>query len=139
METTGNTSLKKVLLVSLVVIAGLSLLYVKPYFSFTYIQSQHQLLQQFYQAFPVLSIVDFTLVYVIVSTIGLPGLTILALLSGFIFGQYLEVIIILISFGLHCLCGYYVMRYFFKEWVEKNFGNQLNKIDNGIRENGWMY
>ena len=77
---------------------------------------------------PFLTAVSFFLVYVIVSTISLPGTTVLSFSGGFLFGFIKGFLISLFAVSIGSSFAFLITRYFLRDFFIKKAGSKLEKI-----------
>jgi len=109
------------------------------YFSLEYLKEQKQALNDFYQANPILVIVAFFLLYVAVTSLGLPAAAILTLAAGAIFGFWAGVIVVSFASTIGATIAFLLTRYLFQDAVQAKFGDRLETINTGIEREGAFY
>lgn len=126
-------------LISIVVIIGL-VVFLLRYFGITeYLSMDNiQQLRSWIEGFGIIAPIVFILLWIATCIFFLPGLPV-ALLAGFVFGPIWGVIWSSIGSTLGAtaafLVGRYAARSMVESWVEGN--KQFEKIDKGVREQGW--
>ncbi len=127
----------------LIVIAALIFLVIQQdllqFLTLESIKSQQTDLQQYVADNPFLSWALFFVVYVLVTAASLPGAAILTLLGGALFGLVAGVLIISFASTIGASIAFLLSRYFFKDWVEKKFGDTLKPFYTGVEKDGNFY
>lgn len=85
------------------------------------------------------SLVAFGLVYIGVTALSLPVAAPLSLLGGALFGRFLGTGVISIAATIGATLAMLASRYLFRDWVESRYSQTLDRINRGIRRDGWSY
>ncbi|MDB1124980.1 FAD-dependent oxidoreductase [Vibrio sp. kj40-1] len=88
---------------------------------------------------PVLVIGGFILLYVLVTTLSLPGSAMLTMTSGALFGLTEGVGIAIVASSTGALFAFLISRYLFRGFLEDRFPEQLIMINHGIEKEGAYY
>lgn len=83
---------------------------------------QHELMQ-FYQQQPGWVISVYSISYVAMAALSLPGAGMMSLAGGALFGFWIGVPIVLLSATLGATLAFLAARYLFRDWVEHYFGS----------------
>ncbi|WP_320169756.1 TVP38/TMEM64 family protein [Maridesulfovibrio sp.] len=108
-------------------------------FTLEYLKSSRQDFQLFYAENPAPTVLGFFVLYVIVVGLSLPGATVLGLAAGALFGFWAGVVIISFASSLGALIACFFSRYLFREYVQRKFGDRLERVNRGIAEEGAFY
>lgn len=109
------------------------------FFTLEYLKNSRQEFQTFYDQNPFWTISSFFLVYVFVVGINLPGATVLGLAGGALFGFTVGVLIISFASTVGATMACFFSRYLFRDYVQRKFGDRLDKVNKGIEEEGAFY
>jgi len=120
-------------------IAAFFILDLGQYFSLEYLKEQKQALNEFYRGNPVLVIAAFFLVYVVITSLGLPAAVILTLAAGAIFGFWTGTILVSFASTIGATVAFLLTRYLFRDAIQAKFGDRLEAINNGIEREGAFY
>lgn len=88
---------------------------------------------------PTLVIGGFILLYVVVTTLSLPGSAMLTMTSGALFGLVEGIGIAIIASSTGALFAFLLSRYLFRDFLEKRFPEQLMMINQGVEKEGAYY
>ncbi|MAH80701.1 MAG: hypothetical protein CMP39_03335 [Rickettsiales bacterium] len=123
------------------VIAFLMLIFfaLKQYVSIEFLQQNQEFLNNYYNNHKVLSVFLYILIFVIVSTLGLPAPYVFTLFAGYMFGFWYGLIWSLIAYTIHCLVNFLLARHLFREFVQSRFKETLKPINKGLEESGVFY
>ncbi|HSL91393.1 MAG TPA: TVP38/TMEM64 family protein [Candidatus Limnocylindrales bacterium] len=86
-----------------------------------------------------LSAAAFVAVYIIQTAFSLPGAAVLSLASGAIFGVLQGTLYVVTGATIGAILAFLVSRTLLRDWVVKRFGERMEGIDRGLRENGFSY
>ena len=109
------------------------------YLSLDYLKQKHQSILDFYAANRVLTIAVFFIGYVAATALSLPGAVILTLAAGAIFGLVTGLIIVSFASTLGATCAFLISRFLFRDSVQSKFGQHLETINKGVKEEGAFY
>ena len=76
-----------------------------------------------------------TIVWVVMAGFGLP----VALLSGFIFGKWLGIFLLVIGMSIGATILYIIGNYFFKEIIEERFLNKYKDLETKFKRSEFIY
>ena len=126
-----------------IVIAALAALFfatgAQDYLTLESLKGQKDTFISFYSENTGLTMIVYTLAYIAVTGLSLPGAAIMTLAGGAIFGVFLGTVIVSFSSSIGATCAFLVSRYLLKESVQKKFGDKLSSINEGIEKEGAFY
>lgn len=123
----------------LALVAAFFILDLGQYLSLDYLKQKHQTILDFYAANKVLTIAAFFCGYVVATALSLPGAVILTLAAGAVFGLVTGLIIVSFASTIGATVAFLISRFLFRDTVQNKFGNQLETINRGVREEGAFY
>ena len=127
----------------LILIAGVAILFfalgLQEYLTLEFVKTSQERFQEIYSRQPVRVIALFVAFYIPVIALNLPGATILGLAAGALFGALTGTVIISFASTIGATLACLLSRYLFRDWVQKKFGTQLERINEGIRKEGAFY
>lgn len=109
------------------------------FLSLEYLKQKHQTILDFYAENRLLTIVGFFGLYVAVAALSLPGAAILTLAAGAIFGFITGLVIVSFASTLGATLAFLISRFLFRDSVQSKFGDHLDTINNGVKEEGAFY
>ncbi len=128
-----------------IVLVGLALITVffatgtHHYLTLEALKEQKIAIDSFYQSHRLLTMFLYFTIYVAVTALSLPGAAILTLAGGAVFGLGMGTVIVSFSSTIGASCAFLVARYLFQDTVQNKFGDKLETINKGIREEGAFY
>ena len=109
------------------------------YLTLEELKSQQARLASFNQENPWLTALGFFIVYVVVTSLSLPGAAILTIAGGAIFGLFYGLIIISFASTLGATIAFLIARFLMRDQLESKFSSSLDKINDGIQKDGAFY
>ncbi len=110
------------------------------YMSLDYLQERHQLLSEYAAENRLSSIIYFFMLYLLASLLAVPGISILSLGAGAVFGFATACILVSFASTIGATLAFLLSRYLFKDIVQKNFSSNLqDKLNAGVEKEGAFY
>jgi uncharacterized membrane protein YdjX (TVP38/TMEM64 family) len=88
---------------------------------------------------PILVAGIYSLVYIVVTALSLPGAAIMTLSGGAIFGVVTGTALALVSATIGATCAFLIARLLLGNWVQNKFGDRIAPINQGIEKDGAFY
>ncbi len=134
-------SLKKYLPLFLIVVTSLTVWAtgLHHYLNIDTLRVYHQDLQNFVMQYLVMSVLIYSILYIAVVSLSLPVATFMTLLGGFLFGQVLGTVTVVISATLGATILFLTMRSASESYVREKAGPWLKKMQKGFQENALYY
>ena len=131
---------KKILLVLIGVgIAAFYFFDIQQYLSFEILKANRDRLNVVYQENSIIFIAGFIGIYFLTVSLSLPGAALLTLSAGAIFGSVLGTFLVNIGATLGATAAFLSARFIFRDWVESQFSDKLEFVNNGISDNATSY
>jgi pyruvate/2-oxoglutarate dehydrogenase complex dihydrolipoamide dehydrogenase (E3) component/uncharacterized membrane protein YdjX (TVP38/TMEM64 family) len=109
------------------------------YFSLEYFKSQQEAISTYFSAHPWQTAGIFFAVYVMVTSLSLPGAAIMTLVAGAIFGLLWGTVIVSFASSIGATLAFLTSRFLLRDWVQNKFGDKLRAINEGIAKDGPFY
>ncbi|WP_171029930.1 VTT domain-containing protein [Enterobacter sp. MF024] len=103
------------------------------------LQAQHQALLLYCQQAPLKSAALFFIVYVLVTTLSLPGAALLTLLGGALFGLWPGIVLVSFASTLGATLAMLTSRYLLRDWVQRRFAGPMRTVNQGVSRDGAFY
>ncbi|MFZ3618565.1 TVP38/TMEM64 family protein [Leclercia barmai] len=103
------------------------------------LQAQHQALLLYCQQTPLKSAALFFIVYVLVTTLSLPGAALLTLLGGALFGLWPGIVLVSFASTLGATLAMLTSRYLLRDWVQRRFAGPMRTVNQGVSRDGAFY
>jgi uncharacterized membrane protein YdjX (TVP38/TMEM64 family) len=136
-----SATINKILIVLavLVLILLFRILHLDHYLTLSYLKASREQFAQAYAERTVLVIACYMLIYVVATALSLPGAVILTLAGGALFGLVTGTIVISFASTVGATMACLVSRYLLRDWVQARFGDKLQRINEGMEEEGGWY
>ena len=112
---------------------------IQQYLSFEILKANRDRLNVVYQENSIIFIAGFIGIYFLTVSLSLPGAALLTLSAGAIFGSVLGTFLVNIGATLGATAAFLSARFIFRNWVESQFSDKLEFINNGISDNATSY
>lgn len=109
------------------------------YLSIPYIKASHAKLASFYAGRPIAVIAVYVTIYVIVTSLSLPGAAVLTLAGGALFGLWVGAFVVSFASTIGAALACLVSRFVLRDWVQSRFGDRLAVVNKGIEREGAFY
>lgn len=131
---------KIVLLLALSVLIGAFFLFdLGQYFSLGYIKDSQQRFQALYSEKTATVIAVYMGVYILVTSLSLPGAAIMTLAGGALFGLLVGTVVVSFASTIGATLACVVSRFVLQDWVQRRFGQRLVAVNQGIEREGAFY
>jgi uncharacterized membrane protein YdjX (TVP38/TMEM64 family) len=136
-----STTINRILIVLavLVLILLFRVLHLDHYLTLSYLKASREQFAQAYAERTVLVIACYVLIYVVATALSLPGAVILTLAGGALFGLITGTIVISFASTVGATLACLVSRYLLRDWVQARFGDKLQRINEGMEQEGGWY
>ena len=112
---------------------------IQQYLSFESLKANRDRLNVVYHENSIIFISGFIGIYFLTVSLSLPGAAVLTLTAGAIFGSVLGTFLVNIGATLGATAAFLSARFIFRDWVESQFSDKLEFINNGISDNAISY
>ena len=134
-------TIKKIIFVCvvLVFIAFLKVLHFEHYLTLSYIKSSQQKYMELYAAHGAFVVAGYMLIYIVVTSLSLPGAAVLTLAGGALFGLLTGTIVVSFASTIGATLACAVSRFLLRDWVQGKFGDRIAKVNEGMEREGAFY
>ncbi|NOQ65292.1 MAG: hypothetical protein GQ582_12345 [Methyloprofundus sp.] len=109
------------------------------YLTLEALKSQQAGIENYRATHPILLVVFYTLLYIAMTGLSLPGASILTLAGGAIFGVFWGTVIVSFASTIGATLAFLAARFLFRESVEAKFSDRLQAINDGVKQEGGFY
>ena len=135
-----TVSLKFILLVMvLILVLVFFILGLDQYFSFEYLKNTLDDFKSSYDQHKALTMAAYMGIYILVTSLSLPGAVIMTLAGGALFGLFYGTLLVSFSSTMGATLAFLFSRYLFKDWVQHKFSSKLAAINQGVEKEGGFY
>ncbi|MBS1127423.1 MAG: associated Golgi protein [Nitrospirae bacterium] len=133
--------LNKIIIIAVIVIAvaAFRIFNLGEYLSLSYIKESREKFESLYAEHTLPVIGGYMLIYILVTSLSLPGATIMTLAGGALFGLLRGTIIVSFASTIGATLACLVSRFILRDWVQGKFGERLKTVNDGIEREGSFY
>jgi uncharacterized membrane protein YdjX (TVP38/TMEM64 family) len=125
--------------VILALVAAFKLLHLDQYLTLEYLKSSQERFSSLYAARPTLVIGSYMAIYILVTSLSLPGAAVLTLAGGALFGFIAGTVIVSFASSIGATLACLVARFLLRDWVQGKFGERFTTVNQGIDREGAFY
>ena len=133
--------LKKIAII--VVIAGLiaavKVFHLDQYLTLSYLKGSLDKLKALYENHSLMVITGYFIIYVLTTSLSLPGASPLGIAGGALFGFWTATIVVSFASTIGATLACFVSRYLLRDWIQNRFGDKIAKVNAGIENEGVFY
>jgi uncharacterized membrane protein YdjX (TVP38/TMEM64 family) len=133
--------LKKIIIVLLIVATVGAYFYfdLGKYFTLSYLKESKEAFAALYDEHTVLVIAAYMALYIVVTSLSLPGAAVMTIAGGALFGLLVGTVAVSFASSIGATLACFVSRYLLRDWVQGRFGEKLRTINEGIEKEGAFY
>ncbi len=109
------------------------------YLTLDYLKASQDTFAQMYAEHQVLVIAGYMLIYILVTSLSLPGAAIMTLAGGALFGLVTGTLVVSFASTIGATLACLVARFLLRDWVQRKFGDNIAKVNAGIEKEGAFY
>lgn len=103
------------------------------------LKASHEGLVARYHARPLVSVLMFSLIYVVATALSFPGAAVLTLGGASVFGFWVSLAAVSFASTIGATLAFLSSRYLLRDWVARRFASSIPGIDEGVRRDGAFY
>jgi uncharacterized membrane protein YdjX (TVP38/TMEM64 family) len=133
--------IKKIIIVLIVIglIIAFRVFHLGEYLTLAYVKESQKHFTMLYEEHRVLVISVYIAIYLLVTSLSLPGAAVLGLAAGSLFGLLTGTIVVSFASTIGATLACAVSRFILRDWVQKRFGDRLKTVNEGIEKEGAFY
>jgi uncharacterized membrane protein YdjX (TVP38/TMEM64 family) len=141
MKKTGLKTIERVVLFAFFVfLAGLFFIFdIGQYLTLDYIKTSQIEYRAFYEDNTAWVIASYMAIYIAVAALSLPGAAALTIAGGALLGFVVGTVAISFASTIGATLACAASRFVFRDWVQMRFGDKLDTINQGVRNEGKFY
>ena len=126
--------LNKIIIIAVIVIAvaAFRIFNLGEYLSLSYIKESREKFESLYAEHTLPVIGGYMLIYILVTSLSLPGAAVMTLAGGALFGLLRGTIIVSFASTIGATLACLVARFILRDWVQGKFGERLKTVNDGI-------
>lgn len=128
-----------IVLVLIGLIAAFRILDLGDYFSLSHIKESQEKFEIMYTKHRAAVIVSYMGIYILATSLSLPGVIVMTLAGGMFFGLLTGTIVVSFASTIGATMGCFVSRFILRDWIQGKFGDKLKTVTEGIEKEGALY
>ena len=109
------------------------------YFTLFYVKSSQERFAALYAEHRFIVIAAYMLIYVLVTSLSLPGAAVMTLAGGALFGLGIGTLVVSFASTTGATLACFVSRSVLRDWVQNKFADKLKTVNEGIEKEGAFY
>jgi uncharacterized membrane protein YdjX (TVP38/TMEM64 family) len=134
-------TVRKIIILIIIVslIAAVKIFHLDEYLTLSYLKESLDKFKTLYENHRVLVIAGYFVVYVLTTSLSLPGASPLGIAGGALFGFWTATIVVSFASTIGATLACVVSRYLLRDWIQNRFGDRIAKVNEGIEKEGAFY
>lgn len=128
-----------IIVVILGIVVAFKIFNLGDYFTLSYIKASQHRFEVLYSEHQFLVIAGYMLIYILVTSLSLPGAAVMTLAGGALFGLLMGTVVVSFASTIGATLACFVSRFILRDWVQGKFGNRLKTVNEGIEKEGAFY
>ena len=128
-----------IVIVVIALIAAFNIFNLGDYLSLSYIKQTQEEFHAIYSENRTAVIAAYMAIYIIVTSLSLPGAVFMTLAGGALFGLVAGTVIVSFASTIGATAACFVARFILRDWVQNKFGDKLKAVNEGIEREGAFY
>ncbi len=133
--------LKKIviLIVIAALIVAVKIFHLDHYLTLSYLKGSLDKLKALYENHRLMVIAGYFIVYVLTTSLSLPGASPLGIAGGALFGFWTATIVVSFASSIGATIACFVSRFLLRDWIQNRFSDKIAKVNEGIEKEGAFY
>jgi uncharacterized membrane protein YdjX (TVP38/TMEM64 family) len=120
-------------------IAAVKLFHLDRYLTLSYLKESLENIKSLYENHRLLVIAGYFAIYVLTTSLSLPGASPLSIVGGAVFGLWTATLVISFASTIGATLACFVSRFLLRDWVQSKFSDKIAKVNEGIEKEGAFY
>ncbi len=109
------------------------------YLTLSYLKESLNEFKDLYEKHRVLVIAGYFVIYVLTTSLSLPGASPLSIVGGALFGFWITTLVVSFASTIGATLACFVSRFLLRDWVQSKFSDKIVKVNEGIEKEGAFY
>lgn len=133
--------MKKILILIIIVglIVAVKVFHLDQYLTLSYLKGSLDTLKALYENNNLMVIAGYFFIYVLTTSLSLPGASSLGIAGGALFGFWTATIVVSFASTIGATLACLVSRFLLRDWIQNKFGDRVKKVNEGIEKEGAFY
>ncbi|MEW6587201.1 MAG: TVP38/TMEM64 family protein [Nitrospirota bacterium] len=111
----------------------------RQYLTLSYIKESLDRFEMLYSHHPAAVIAAYMAIYILATSLSLPGAAVLTIAGGALFGLWTGTLVVSFASTTGATLACAVSRFILRDWVQNKFSQRLSKVNEGIAREGIFY
>lgn len=138
-KKSSNLNKIVIVLVIIVLVAVFKIFNLGDYLTLTYIKESQEKFQVIYSDNRAAVIGSYMLIYILVTSLSLPGAVVMTLAGGAFFGLVVGTVVVSFASTIGATFACLVSRFILRDWIQGRFGEKLKMVNEGVEKEGAFY
>jgi uncharacterized membrane protein YdjX (TVP38/TMEM64 family) len=133
--------LKKIVILIVIggLIAAVKVFNLDQYLTLSYLKGSLDKLKALYENHSLMVIAGYFIIYVLTTSLSLPGASPLGIAGGALFGFWTATLLVSFASTIGATLACVVSRYLLRDWIQNRFVDKIAKVNEGIEKEGAFY
>jgi uncharacterized membrane protein YdjX (TVP38/TMEM64 family) len=133
--------LKKIviLIVIAAIVVAVKVLNLDQYLTLSYLKGSLDKFRTLYENHRLMVIAGYFVIYVLTTSLSLPGASPLGIAGGALFGFWVATIVVSFASTIGATLACSVSRFLLRDWIQRKFNDKIAKVNEGIEKEGAFY
>ena len=133
--------LKKIVLLIFIaaIIVAVKVFHLDQYLTLSSMKGSFDQLRALYENHSLMVIAGYFVVYVLTTSLSIPGAVPLSIAGGALFGFWVTTIVVSFASTIGATLACFVSRFLLRDWIQNKFGDKITKVNEGIEREGTFY
>jgi uncharacterized membrane protein YdjX (TVP38/TMEM64 family) len=128
-----------VLIVIVCLVLAVKVFHLNQYLTLSYLKGSLDTLKALYENHSLMVIAGYFVIYVLTTSLSLPGASPLGIAGGALFGFWTATLVVSFASTIGATLACLVSRYLLRDWIQNKFGDKIAKVNEGIEKEGAFY
>ncbi len=133
--------IKKIVILIIIVslIAAVKVFHLDQYLTLSYLKGSIDKFRSLYENHRVMVIAGYFIIYVLTTSLSLPGASPLGIVGGALFGFWVATLVVSFASTIGATLACFVSRFLLRDWIQRKFSDKIAKVNEGIEKEGAFY
>jgi uncharacterized membrane protein YdjX (TVP38/TMEM64 family) len=133
--------LKKILILIIIVglIVAVKFFHIDRYLTLSFLKGSLDSLKSLYESHRIMVITGYFIIYVLTTSLSLPGASPLGIAGGALFGFWTATIVVSFASTIGATLACLVSRFLLRDWIQNKFGDRIKNVNEGVEKEGAFY
>jgi len=132
---------KKIVILAVVIslIVAFKVFNLGQYLTLSFLKESLDKFNDLYEKHQVLVIAGYFIIYVLTTSLSLPGASPLGIVGGALFGFWVATLVVSFASTIGATLACFISRFLLRDWVQSKFSDKIAKVNEGIEKEGAFY